>query len=351
MNIPAVELAAHSPTQTQTRFGRGWYCLGLSSDYGEEPVSLDYFATRLVAYRGADWKVHVLDAYCPHMGADLAEGEVEGNLLVCPFHHWKWGADGVCQEIPYADKIPPKACIKSWPTLEKNGLLYLWYDPENNPPIAEQEMPDQPEYYDDGWSEWKLSKMRVHNNSRELIDNMADMAHFGPVHGAGALSFKNIAHKHTYTQVMEGDPEDMERAIAMSSRATYYGPAIMTTEMTVELEGGMLLESRLLVSHVPVNDNCFDLRFGLLFKRIDGIPRDLMDYIIGKHSRSTTEGFMDDVHIWHNKTRVDNPVLCDGDGPVNILRKWYEQFYVDIADVPKRWDEAKEYVVEVKSRK
>ena len=36
------------------RFGRGWYCLGLASEYDEKPVKLDYFGTRLVAYRGED---------------------------------------------------------------------------------------------------------------------------------------------------------------------------------------------------------------------------------------------------------------------------------------------------------
>ena len=28
-----------------------------------------------------------------------------------------------------------------------------------------------------------------------------------------------------------------------------------------------------------------------------------------------------DVEIWNNKVRVDNPLLCDGDGPINMLRK------------------------------
>ena len=103
-----------------------------------------------MAYRGDDYKVHILDAYCPHMGADLAKGEVIGTNIVCPFHHWQWGSDGVCQSIPYSESIPKKACIKSWPTLEKNGLLYIglrgreprkheclfWgcYFPENRPP-------------------------------------------------------------------------------------------------------------------------------------------------------------------------------------------------------------------------
>ena len=44
--------------------------------------------------------------------------------------------------------------------------------------------------------------------------------------------------------------------------------------------------------------------------------------------------FKQDVAIWDNKVRVDNPLLCDGDGPVHMLRKWYSQFYMDVADIP-----------------
>jgi 3-ketosteroid 9alpha-monooxygenase subunit A len=42
---------------------------------------------------------------------------------------------------------------------------------------------------------------------------------------------------------------------------------------------------------------------------------------------------MQDVEIWKNKTRIDNPLLCEEDGPVYQLRRWYEQFYVDADEV------------------
>ena len=41
-------------------------------------------------------------------------------------------------------------------------------------------------------------------------------------------------------------------------------------------------------------------------------------------------GFEQDVAIWKNKARIDNPLLCEEDGPVYQLRRWYEQFYVDV---------------------
>ena len=41
-----------------------------------------------------------------------------------------------------------------------------------------------------------------------------------------------------------------------------------------------------------------------------------------------------DIPIWEHKIFQPNPILCDGDGPINMVRKWYSQFYMDAADVP-----------------
>ena len=46
-----------------------------------------------------------------------------------------------------------------------------------------------------------------------------------------------------------------------------------------------------------------------------------------------SKGFLQDVEIWKNKARIDNPLLVEEDGAVYQLRRWYQQFYVDAADV------------------
>jgi len=50
-------------------------------------------------------------------------------------------------------------------------------------------------------------------------------------------------------------------------------------------------------------------------------------------AKSFGEGFLEDVEIWKHKARIDNPLLTEEDGAVYQHRRWYEQFYVDVADV------------------
>ncbi len=330
------------------RYARGWHCLGAASDYTNQPVKLEYFGTKLVAYRGEDGVVHILDAWCPHMGGDLSEGCVEGSSIRCGFHSWRWGADGVCDDIPYAKKIPAKAVIKAWPTMEENHLLFVWNDPEGNPPIEEQRIPRIDDCFSGEWSDWQIEKMQINTNCRELLDNMADIAHFGPVHGAPLLRFSNEVHKHVYRQYFVGVSEQLSEGDELNSIATYHGPAYMNTYMTGKLEG-MDVASRLLVSHVPVSPESFDLRFGVMVRKNPDFSEEENQGMVAAYVENNRTAFFQDVAIWHSKTRVDNPLLCDGDGPIHKLRQWYQQFYVDVRDVPSTWDEKKLYNVSIHS--
>ena len=60
-------------------------------------------------------------------------------------------------------------------------------------------------------------------------------------------------------------------------------------------------------------------------------------------------GFERDLEIWKNKTRIDNPLLCEGDSPVYQLRRWYQQFYVDVADVQPDMVDRFEYELDTTS--
>ncbi|MDA7980365.1 MAG: Rieske (2Fe-2S) protein [Pirellulales bacterium] len=42
-----------------------------------------------IFHRSGD-EYFAIDDFCPHMGASLAEGTVEGTVVTCPWHAWRY---------------------------------------------------------------------------------------------------------------------------------------------------------------------------------------------------------------------------------------------------------------------
>jgi 3-ketosteroid 9alpha-monooxygenase subunit A len=335
-------IEAGSPPE---RFARGWHCLGLVRDLGDgQPHGIEAFGTKLVVWQGGDGELKVLDAYCRHMGGDLSQGTVQGDNVACPFHSWRWGGDGKCQQIPYARRVPPRARTRAWPTLVRDGQLFVWNDPEGNPPPEGVTIPEIPGYADGAWTDWVWDQTLVDSSHcREIIDNMVDMAHFYYIHKGLPTYFKNVFEGHVCTQYYAGTtheiaatglPIDIGRYEGQQTKsdATYWGPSYLVDKLW-NTYGDLTIESVLITCHYPVSSTSFMLQYGMVMKKLPGMDDATNATIAQKMLAMIGEGFLEDVKIWKNKTRIDNPLLCEDDGPVYQLRRWYEQFYVDVADV------------------
>lgn len=186
------------------RFARGWHCLGLADSFKDgKPHAINAFDTKLVVFQGEDGKLNVLDGYCRHMGGDLTQGTVKGNEIACPFHDWRWGGNGKCVSIPYAKRVPLRARTRAWITLEENKQLFVWHDPQGNPPPEDIVIPRIDGIFSGEWSNWTWDSVLIEGaNCREIIDNMVDMAHFFYIHYAFPTYFKNIFDGHIATQYL-----------------------------------------------------------------------------------------------------------------------------------------------------
>ncbi|BBX94432.1 3-ketosteroid-9-alpha-hydroxylase subunit A [Mycolicibacterium boenickei] len=337
------------------RFARGWHCLGLTRDFGDgKPHGINVFGQKLVVFRGGDGRINVLDGYCRHMGGDLSQGQVKGDEIACPFHDWRWGGDGRCKNVPYAKRTPRLARTATWTTLEQDGMLFVWNDPEGNPPPADVTIPRIEGATSDQWTDWHWYTTVVNANCRELVDNVVDMAHFFYVHGSLPTHFKNIFEGHIATQYMNANTRADRRDVGGStmlgttSVASYYGPAFMIDDLTYHYPDGDH-HSVLINCHYPIDANSFVLQYGIIVKKPEGVSDELALQSAIALGDWVKIGFEQDVTIWKTKARIDNPLLCEEDGPVYQLRRWYEQFYVDAADVAADMVDRFEYEIDTTS--
>lgn len=332
-------------------YARGWHIVLLSQELAKGDVkALHYFDRDLVIYRGNSGLATVLDAHCPHLGASLASdgGRVLDDNIACPFHGWTFDPRGHCVDIPYASKIPERAisALGAWPTQEKNGFIAIWYDPEANTP--EDYLPDIVEWGPDGWGDWRFQRSRIRAQPCDVIENVVDVAHFPHVHGGRVQSFENRFASRTVTQIsrVNRDPSakmvtppgldfDLEAArndnAGMEADAwgdaTYHGPSIMYY-YTESVSPDISYKSWWVNYHTPINDEEVDLCSAVIVSSMneDPLPEEFVEaYPIMAHA-----AFGQDVEIWKDKVYRTDPILCDGDGPINKLRRWYEQYYLPL---------------------
>jgi len=331
-------------------YGRGWYMIGTSGEASTTPVGIRYFGEDLVLYRGESGTPHVVEAYCPHMGAHLArnttsyivrDGEqVEGDSIRCPFHGWRYGPDGKCDDIPYSNFIPKTACLKTFPVVERGGILWMWYDAEGLEP--EYPLPDFNGHYGEpGWVEWKIDHMGdLPCHGIEIVDNMADFGHFIPIHGAKdftyfANDFKgHIVHQyysagHRTLTASEGDQLVLD--------TWYTGPGILQSEMAGEFT------SFIMIANTPIEDGRTRAWHALMVRVHDG-SRAITDAdraAAAGYQEGSRLAFAQDVEIWQNKRACLNPLAVPNDGPYGKVRIWYRQFFnprEKAAEVHKRVD-------------
>lgn len=317
-------------------FPRGWFMIGDATKLGPQPQTLHFFGQDMVFYRGASGKPYLVDAYCPHMGAHLGRNntsyivrddeQVEGESIRCPFHGWRFGPDGQCNAIPYSPDFTPKAArLKTYPVIERAGVIWMWHDPEGQEP--DQDLPAFSAWdkEDEGWVRWIIDDFgTLPLHPIEIVDNMADFGHMGPIHGSiDNQYFDNIFDAHKVIQRFDAGHRTLttETNETLSLDTWYEGPAILQANMLGTYP------SHMLIAHTPVDDGVVQVWHALMVK-IPSCETTKDNIVVARqYQQASCDAFAQDVEIWANKQACFNPMQIPADGPYGKVRIWYSQFY------------------------
>src|SRR5262245_6918334 len=111
------------------RHPRGWFYGAMARDVPRGGTLRTELAGQpIVLFRTESGTLGALDAHCPHLGAPLARGHVEGESLRCALHGMRWSPGGA----PIESGCPLRA--RAHPVIERHGFIFLHHDPEGLPP-------------------------------------------------------------------------------------------------------------------------------------------------------------------------------------------------------------------------
>ena len=304
-------------------FPESWYAVCMEHDINKgDVIPSKVCGQDIVVYRTDSGNIHVVDAYCPHLGAHLGYGgTVEGDAIRCPFHGWAYDCSGTCSDIPEVDK-PMKVGLIELPSKTVNGMVMVWWSPEKNAPTWFVDPVDL-----SGWTAPVLREdctWILQTHVQEIAENGVDIAHFNTVHGANkvgvidyidycdaAVKWRSISEITTGTSVVESVTDVQLYGLGLQQ---------VYAESSNKLPSG-----RTFLHSTPIDESSICIRLAVSIESCDNADKDekMLGFIISKLAKELSKDF----DIWERKKYISRPPLSSADGPIRKFRQWAKQFY------------------------
>jgi nitrite reductase/ring-hydroxylating ferredoxin subunit len=296
-----------------------------------------YFGRDLVAFRTQDDVVHVLDAFCRHLGGHLGYGgRVENDCVVCPFHGWQWDTSGSNVHIPYQPDRPNRSRrLDVWPTRERNGVVYVWHDPRGGEPAWEPAdiFTDTSDHtsgltYHPADPDGLIRFEGVSVHPQFVLENSADAIHFRYVHGT--------RDNPVLLQIREDDAHWFSQ-IGFGTRWREMDPTSHDGDALSILNAGVGLtytslsgsdNTAILLATTPIDADSSDM-FQTVW--LEKKPGDDEPGVLSARMAKATSQVPNDLVIWSHQRYEDPPALATSEGAAfSSLRRWSQRFYPDL---------------------
>lgn len=170
-----------------------WYVILESKEVKtKKPLKVTRLNETMVLWRDQARKVNCIADRCCHRGASLSCGKVVDGNVQCPFHGFLFDGSGKVKLIPANGKnapVPESQQVKSYPTYENYGLIWIWYgdeDKKSDEPFFFKELAGMSySTFVDPWN----------SHYSRCIENQLDVVHLPFIHkttiGAGNKTLVN----------------------------------------------------------------------------------------------------------------------------------------------------------------
>ncbi len=165
---------------------RYWQPVAAAAELTEEkPIkAVRALGEDLVVYRTSAGAYGLVAEQCPHRRASLAYGRVDAEGIRCPYHGWKFDAEGRCLETPAEPRdstLRHAVRQPAYPVERLGGLLFAYLGPPPAPALPRWDV-----------LAWEHGRRRVQRHSvigcnwLQCMENSVDPSHLYWLHGRTA---------------------------------------------------------------------------------------------------------------------------------------------------------------------
>lgn len=317
-----------------TPFPAGVFAIAFADELAPGSVTpIVFMGKKIALFRTRSGKIGAIDAYCPHLGADLTQGCVIAEKIQCPFHGLCFDTKGQTKSIADQNGSSAPFQTSSFATFEQYGLIFL---------VHHARKTILPTWDITEWGKPIKNCFTIRSHPQEILENSVDQAHFRLVHQyQNPRCLKPFQTKDTEFTI----GYEFERALPFTKckkvivRIDIHAYGLGLSMVDIHLPQFSILAKQIVLP-TPIDGELIHVRTLTSVKmpeKIARLPHPLKKLISNALSRLFAIGFkkdfIPDISIWENKKYISNPRYLAHDGDFQSFREWAAQFYL-AADEP-----------------
>ncbi|WP_321846376.1 aromatic ring-hydroxylating dioxygenase subunit alpha [Paraburkholderia bannensis] len=228
-----------------------WYVAATSNEVSRDIISRRLLGVDVALYRTLAGDVCAVRNRCPHRSFPLARGKLVGDILMCGYHGMQFDPSGRCVNMPAMPIVPTNANVRSFPTVERAPLVWIWM---GNPDLADEALVPDTSWLSD--AQWKSVGDTFHMKSDyvSMHENLLDQTHFPFLH-PGAIGTPEYARSRLKVRV-EGNAVVIDRELRNSPPPGVYGvPTGLTGKPVDRFSDARFVSPALHTAYARIVDN------------------------------------------------------------------------------------------------
>ncbi|GIG86993.1 aromatic ring-hydroxylating dioxygenase subunit alpha [Plantactinospora endophytica] len=151
----------------------GWYLAAWSDEVGRTLTQRWIAGNPVCLYRLGDGTPVALEDRCPHRKFPLSLGRLDGDVLECNYHGYRFDGTGACVGVA-EQQDKPRAATRRFRLLERDGIVWIWPgDPDR---ADESQLPDTSWLTDPNWTHVR-GVLPLKARHLLLVENLLDLSH------------------------------------------------------------------------------------------------------------------------------------------------------------------------------
>lgn len=207
-----------------------WYVAAWGDEVGRALLPRTLLEEPVVLYRRTDGRPVAMQDRCPHRFAPLHMGQLDGDVVECPYHGLRFDGTGACVLNPHGEgRIPGAARVGTYAVEERYGVVWIWMGRSEDADASK--IPSFGHLVDPSLRTVKGST-HIKANYQLVADNLLDLTHTQFLHARTQKTPDFLVVPHEVVQ--EGSTVHSRRWMANTRGAKSFMRNFPDPEMPVD---------------------------------------------------------------------------------------------------------------------